>query len=111
MLGVGAFCRKKVLVCCHPPPLQNRWTTDDFEEPEPNSYQLAHRIERLFGCCVYGAGYIIHDCRLRTGEHALRRFVSIRHFLYHSKTTRSGRTLIKICKIPVWWAKARKASS
>lgn len=89
-------------------PLQNRWTADDFEEPEPDSYQLAHRIERLLGCCVYGAGYIIHDYRLRTGEHALRLFASIRHFFYHSKTTRSGRTLVKICKISVCWAKAQK---
>lgn len=89
-------------------PLQNRWTTDDFEEPEPDSYQLAHRIERLLGCCVYGAGYIIHDWRLRPGEHVPRLLTAVGHFLYHAKTTRSGRTQVKICKIPVWWAKARK---
>lgn len=89
-------------------PLQNRWTTDDFEEPEPDSYQLAHRIERLLGCCVYGAGYIIHDWRLRPGEHVPRLLTAVGHFLYHAKTTRSGRTLVKICKIPVWWAKAQR---
>ena len=84
-------------------------TTEDFPPPDPEHLEetIAHVIERMFGALVTAQGYTIRDCFSPRKEY-IREAIEvllqrIGHFLYYRKTTRKGKRIIKICKIPVYY--------
>ena len=68
---------------------------------------LAHCFERLFGAIVQAQGYEV--CGVKSSKagfiFALNEF---KRFLFYKKRTKSGKLLVKICKIPVWVQKINK---
>lgn len=71
---------------------------------------LAHIVERLFGIIIELQNYKIRGIRHKTEKlvkvydnYSLMFFVaSVGRFFFQKKITRSGKKLIKICKIPVY---------
>lgn len=61
----------------------------------------AHIFERLFGAVIEAQGYQIYGIRQHSYGARLV-LAAIRRFFYQKKHTKSGKTLIKICKIPVY---------
>lgn len=89
-------------------------TFSDFPDPKgEHKTQLAHIIERLFGYFVYKNGFIVRDSlippeteqKYHKKEYIKMKFIPIIRFFYQKKTTKSGRTIVKICKIPVYRSK------
>ena len=68
---------------------------------------LAHCFERLFGALVQAQGLKLYGIKSSkiTLAFALNEF---KRFLFYKKHTKSGKLLIKICKIPVWVQKINK---
>ena len=62
---------------------------------------LAHIIERLFGAVTETQGYIVTTTPHKSYP-LFRLFIALKRFFYQKKLTRSGKTIIKICKIPVY---------
>ncbi len=92
--------------------LKNLQLTDaDFPAPNADhSMQLAHIIERFLGYSVYLHNMILTD--INRTENFIKRYLGfltfeyyflrhIKRFFYQKKMTKSGKTTIKICKIPV----------
>lgn len=85
----------------------------EFEIPSrEHPSTLSHAAERLLGHSVTASGFAIRDVyspgsakllfRIKTlSQYAL---FAIRRFLYQKKSTRKGTTIIKICKIPVFFS-------
>lgn len=62
---------------------------------------LAHILERLFGLAVTAQGYKIQGVKYKSYE--LQIFTNtLKRFFFQKKTTRKGKLIIKICKIPVY---------
>ena len=83
---------------------------NDFSSPDgEHCGQLAHTFERLFGYFVYKNNLIITNGLLSEKENqsyhnklfCLYIFKFFR-FFFQKKITKSGKLLIKICKIPVF---------
>ena len=75
----------------------------DFEKPDHRKNTLAHYFERYFGWVITSQGYKIQDLL----NSKIKIFVSkilhkIKVFIFQKKTTSSGKTIIKIIKIPVY---------
>ncbi len=68
---------------------------------------LAHCFERLFGAIVQAQGFKLYGVKSSKAGFvfALNEF---KRFLFYKKRTKSGKLLIKICKIPVWIQKINK---
>lgn len=61
----------------------------------------AHIFERLFGAVIAAQGCEIFGIKQCTSKLQLI-FIAISRFFYQKKHTKNGKTLIKICKIPVY---------
>ena len=61
----------------------------------------AHVYERLFGLAVYAQNKKIMGIKQRNFSLKLL-YPNIKRFFYQKKNTKSGNTLIKICKLPIW---------
>lgn len=61
----------------------------------------AHVIERVFGAVITAQNHTIHGIK---HDGYGKQFIqtSLKRFFYQKKTTTKGKTLIKICKIPVY---------
>lgn len=85
-------------------------TLNDFPPPDPeHSNNIAHHLEVALGSIVVAQGYKVEDTftpnvKLKAG--AERCYINMRRkigkFFYQKKKTKSGRTIIKVCKIPVY---------
>ena len=64
-------------------------------------YTLAHIVERLFGYAATALGYTAEGVMYK--QYRMESITAeIMRFLIQQKTTKKGRNIIKICKIPVW---------
>lgn len=88
-------------------------TSADFELPSreyPST--LSHAFERLFGLLPLAQGYTIQDIHtpqyLQAMGHCLTPIRKLTRknirFFYQAKTTKNGKKIIKICKIPIWYS-------
>lgn len=68
---------------------------------------LAHCFERLFGAIAEAQGFKLYGVKSSKADlaFALNEF---KRFLFYKKHTKSGKLLVKICKIPVWIQKINK---
>ncbi len=88
---------------------------NDFEIPKNHCGELAHEIERLMGYIVYQSGYICFDGNVLESvqtkfQHKVSRLSPIQflfRFLFQYKTTRTGKKIIKIFRIPVFVRKVK----
>lgn len=83
-----------------------KYSITDFAEVKPkvHDYTLAHCLERMFGVAVLAQGYKIEGVKYK--QYILSRIiVDIKRFLVQKKTTKNGKRILKICKIPVWQTK------
>lgn len=109
--GTMFLCRAALLE-----PLKKMGLKEDSFAPagsiEANEASLAHVTERVLGCIITAQGYTVEDCYTpalqRLCENLTRRLLPILgHFLYQNKITRKGRRIIKICRIPIYVARAK----
>lgn len=87
-------------------------TVADFPDPKgEHKTQLAHVMERFLGYMVYKNKFVIQDGLLKPElehkfhkkEYIKMKFIyPIVRFFYQKKITKSGKIIIKICKIPVY---------
>ncbi|MCM1324819.1 MAG: rhamnan synthesis F family protein [Acetobacter sp.] len=79
-----------------------KYQINDFPPTDGNIKDgtLAHVIERLFGAVAESLGYTLHPIKHKT-YHIARFFLILKRFFYQKKQTNTGKTLIKICKIPI----------
>ena len=87
-------------------------TFSDFPDPKgEHKTQLAHIIERLFGYFVYKNGFIVRDSLITSEteqKYHKKEYIKMKltypiiRFFYQKKITKSGKVIIKICKIPVY---------
>lgn len=110
VMGSMFMCRAGLLK----PLLGLNLKPEDFPLPDPEHLEetLAHVLERCLGAVVTAQGYEICDCFSPRGDY-MREFFWVAaqrvvHFLYSRKVTRKGNTLVKVCKIPVFYRKSRK---
>lgn len=87
-------------------PLQGKFKFEDFEKPQKNP-TLAHYIERIFGILVTSCGYKILAIKNKFLYYVVKDkiemiFAYFSRFLFQKKITTSGKTIIKIFKIPVY---------
>ncbi len=84
----------------------------EFEMPKPERISpISHAAERLLGHAVTAAGYEVRDVYTpaieRMGfrwKHLLLRSVHrLMRFVFQRKRTKSGKLIVKICKIPVYY--------
>ena len=76
---------------------------DDFAETDGRIKEgtKAHVYERLFGCAVLAQGKRIEGIKqYHYGKAFLK--ARIKRFFYQKKQTKSGKTIIKICKLPIY---------
>lgn len=75
---------------------------DDFARTDGRIKEgtKAHVYERLFGCAVLAQGKKIEGIKQYQYEEEFLK-AKIKRFFFQKKETRSGHTIIKICKIPV----------
>ncbi len=75
---------------------------DDFAQTDGRIKEgtKAHVYERLFGCAVLAQGKKIEGIKQYQYEEEFLK-AKIKRFFFQKKETRSGHTIIKICKIPV----------
>lgn len=84
---------------------------DDFATPDRghDNASLAHVIERALGRSVSAQGYVLKDCFSTRAEWwksiSSILFRRVYYNIYRRKRTKSGRLLIKLVKIPVWFFK------
>lgn len=91
-------------------------TLNDFPPPDPeHSINIAHHLEVALGSVVVAQGYKVEDAftpsaKLKAG--AERCYLTIRRktrkLFFQKKKTKSGRTIIKVCKIPVYSSRKKK---
>ena len=87
-------------------------TVTDFPDPKgEHKTQLAHVMERLFGYFVYKNKFVIRDGLLKPEteqKYHRKNYIKMKfvypiiRFFYQKKTTESGNTIVKICKILVY---------
>lgn len=79
-------------------------TIDEFEESNPQMLDgtLAHVLERVLGCMILKQGYSIKGVSKDFIFEIYSFILAVKRFLFQKKTTRSNKTLIKVCKIPVY---------
>ncbi len=80
-----------------------RYTPTDFPPTNAKTKDgtLAHVIERLIGALVITQGYTLAPIKHKT--YTPNSFLSnLKRFVYQKKQTKSGKTRIKFCKIPIW---------
>lgn len=87
-----------------------RLELNDFPPPDPeHSINIAHHLEVALGSIVVAQGYKVEDTftpnvKLKAGTE--RCYLTIRRktrkLFFQKKKTKSGRTIIKVCKIPVY---------
>lgn len=80
-----------------------RYGINDFEaaDSQIRDYTLAHVLERLFGISVTARGYKIYGVKYK--EYYTERLAAcMTRFLFQHKTTKSGKKILKICRLPVW---------
>ena len=78
----------------------------NFEPSSANTHDetLAHVLERMFGIAITAQGYKIKGICYK--KFLFNRFmVNFQRFIFQKKVTHRGKTLIKICKIPVYCRK------
>lgn len=110
VMGSMFICRAVLLK-----PLQKLGLkTADFSPPDPEHLEetLAHVMERCLGAVVTAQGDEICDC-FSPGRDYVREWLYLQmqrlgHFLYSRKLTRSGKLIVKICKIPVYYSAVSK---
>lgn len=75
---------------------------DDFAQTDGRIKEgtKAHVYERLFGCAVLAQGKKIEGIKQYQYEEEFLK-AKIKRFFFQKKKTRSGHTIIKICKIPI----------
>lgn len=95
--GTMFLCRAEVLK-----PLL-KYQITDFPPTDGNIKDgtLAHVIERLFGAVTTAQGYSLAPAEHNTYPIS-RALSALKRFLYQKKRTKSGKTLIKLCKIPIY---------
>ncbi len=110
VMGSMFICRAEMLK-----PLQRLGLkTDDFPPPDPEHLQetLAHVVERGLGAVVTAQGYEIRDVFTPRADYVreclLVQLQRLGRFFFSRKITRSGKLIVKICKIPVYYANAGK---
>lgn len=91
-------------------------TLNDFPPPDPeHTINIAHHLELALGSVVVAQGYKVEDAftpsaKLKAG--AERCYLTIRRktrkLFFQKKKTKSGRTIIKVCKIPVYSSRKKK---
>ena len=91
-------------------------TIDPFPVPDAEHKEnLAHELEIALGTSVVAQGYKVEDAftpsaKLKAG--AERCYLTMRRktrkFFFQKKKTKSGRTIIKVCKIPVYSSRKKK---
>ena len=113
VMGSMFICRAELLK----PLLRLGLTSVDFPPPDPEHLEetIAHVIERLLGALVTAQGYEIRDCFSPRKEY-VRETIEvllqrIGHFLFSRKVTRSGKLIIKICKIPVFYKRCIRSET
>ena len=80
-----------------------KYKIEDFTISDKSVHDntLAHVLERLFGWAVTMQGYKIQGVKYKSYE--LRIMTDkLKRFLFQKKTTRQGKLIIKICRIPVF---------
>lgn len=84
-------------------------TFDEFTESVRGKDILPYGLEAFFGFMVAAQGYAIKDpLHSKTYQIAARVCSVIGRFLYRKKIGYDGKTVIKICKIPVFAKRGRK---
>lgn len=80
----------------------------DFKPSDKNIHDktLAHLVERMFSLAVTAQGYRIKGVRYKSFT-AMFWLAAIKRFLYQHKITHNNKQIIKICKIPVYYRKAK----
>lgn len=90
-------------------PIRDHFSFSDFGETNAavRDGTLAHVLERLLGIAVTARGYRIagFDTCPSLVFYTIRS--RVKRFIFHSKKTKSGYRLIKICKIPVFRCKCK----
>ena len=83
-------------------PLQNYGITD-FTPTDGKIKEgtFAHVVERLFGAIITAQNHSIHTIKHYNYDMYFLCMV-IKRFLFQKKITKSGKLIIKICKIPVY---------
>jgi hypothetical protein len=83
-------------------PLQNYSITDfSLTDGKIKDGTFAHVVERLFGALITTQSHTIHT--IKHDDYRLDfLIVSLKHFIFQKKITKSGKQIIKICKIPVY---------
>ncbi len=62
---------------------------------------LAHVVERLFGAIVEAGGYEVVG--VKHDNYSLWFWwMAVKRFLFQKKVTKSGKLMVKICRIPVF---------
>ncbi len=76
---------------------------NDFDETNGKikDETLAHVIERAFGAIVEGAGFDVFQIEEQTYFLSFLK-VALKRLIFQKKITKSGKTIIKVCKIPVY---------
>lgn len=106
--GSMFMCRAALLT-----PVKEILSKMEFEIPSrDNPSTISHWAERLMGHAITAAGYELADTytcrqsRFHTCASSLLKFFRflIIRFFYQKKITRHGKTVIKICKVPVYHA-------
>lgn len=92
-------------------------TFSDFPDPKgEHKTQLAHVMERLFGYFVYKNKFVIRDGLLKPRtekQYHQKEYIKIKfiypiiRFFYQKKITKSGKMIVKICKIPIFVRKVK----
>ena len=87
-------------------------TLADFPDPKgEHKFQLAHIMERLFGYIVYKNHMVVKNGLISDRDEQYyhyfmyfkMKFINpLIRFFYQKKTTKSGKFIIKICKIPFY---------
>lgn len=80
-----------------------RYQIEDFEYVKSGikDNTLAHVLERLLGWSICAQGYEVRG--VCYNNYMLRRILpEVMRFFFQKKRTKTGKTLIKVCKIPVY---------
>lgn len=85
-------------------PLQGLLVLEDFEFSVLNHSGLAHEIERFLGYLVY---YNQNQIYISPLEKFCMYWYKTKYFIYNRRITQSGKDLVRICAIPVYWKKER----
>ncbi len=80
----------------------------DFAETSAHTEQAAHALERRFGALMEEQGFYVRDAVNDPTESELKMYffydcfiAPVIRFFYQRKVTKSGKVIIKVCKVPV----------